>query len=89
MSKPGDSIVSNNPRSPGRWQARLALSDPCRPSPPTSAESPPSFLAALSYLPQVRRAWPRGSTEDLSLAMLAALTLGLALWILYGAIQGD
>jgi len=29
------------------------------------------------------------STEDLSLAMLAALTLGLALWILYGAIQGD
>lgn len=36
-----------------------------------------------------RKAWPRGSTHDLSLAMLAALTLGLALWTLYGAIQGD
>jgi MtN3 and saliva related transmembrane protein len=34
-----------------------------------------AFLASLSYIPQVRKAWPRNSTEDLSLAMLTALTL--------------
>ena len=48
-----------------------------------------AFLASLSYVPQVRKAWPRGATEDLSLGMLAALTLGLSLWIVYGVIQGD
>jgi MtN3 and saliva related transmembrane protein len=48
-----------------------------------------AFLASLSYVPQVRKAWPRGSTEDLSLGMLTALTLGLGLWTVYGAIQGD
>jgi MtN3 and saliva related transmembrane protein len=48
-----------------------------------------ALLASLSYLPQVRKAWPRGSTGDLSLGMLTALTLGLGLWVVYGAIQGD
>jgi MtN3 and saliva related transmembrane protein len=36
-------------------------------------------LTSLSYLPQVKKAWPRDSTEDLS---LSALTSGLALWII-------
>ncbi|MCP3395493.1 SemiSWEET family transporter [Bradyrhizobium sp. CCGB12] len=40
-------------------------------------------------MPQVRKAWPRGSTADLSLGMLTALTLGLSLWIVYGVMQGD
>jgi MtN3 and saliva related transmembrane protein len=40
-------------------------------------------------MPQVRKAWPRGSTKDLSLGMLAALTLGLGLWIVYGVLRGD
>jgi MtN3 and saliva related transmembrane protein len=48
-----------------------------------------AFLASLSYIPQVRKAWPRGATKDLSLGMLATLTLGLLLWILYGALKGD
>jgi len=48
-----------------------------------------AFLASLSYVPQVRKAWPRGSTDDLSLGMLTALTLGLTLWIVYGALKGD
>lgn len=39
-----------------------------------------AFLASLSYIPQVRKAWPRNSTDDLSLGMLTALTLGLGLW---------
>jgi MtN3 and saliva related transmembrane protein len=48
-----------------------------------------ALLASLSYIPQVRKAWPRGSTRDLSLGMLTALTLGLAMWIVYGALRGD
>lgn len=48
-----------------------------------------AVLASLSYLPQVRKAWPRGSTQDLSLGMLAALTLGLSLWVVYGLLRYD
>ena len=44
---------------------------------------------SLSYLPQVKKAWPRGSTRDLSWRTLALLTFGLLLWITYGFIQGD
>jgi MtN3 and saliva related transmembrane protein len=46
-------------------------------------------LTSLSYIPQVRKAWPRGSTHDLSLKMLAALTTGLLLWVGYGLLKGD
>jgi len=48
-----------------------------------------AFLSSLSYIPQVRKAWPRGSTTDLSLTMLAVLTCGLSLWIVYGVIRAD
>ena len=44
---------------------------------------------SLSYLPQVRKALPRGSTGDLSVKMLAVLTTGLALWVGYGVVKGD
>jgi MtN3 and saliva related transmembrane protein len=33
-------------------------------------------MTSLSYLSQVKKAWPRGSTDDLSWKMLS----GLALW---------
>ena len=46
-------------------------------------------LTTLSYIPQVRKAWPRGQTADLSLRTLIALTTGLLLWIVYGVVQGD
>ena len=48
-----------------------------------------AFLSSLSYVPQVRKAWPRGSTTDLSLTMLLVLTCGLSLWIVYGVMCGD
>jgi MtN3 and saliva related transmembrane protein len=48
-----------------------------------------AVLTSLSYIPQVRKAWPRGSTSDLSLKMLVALTTGLALWIGYGLLKSD
>ena len=38
-----------------------------------------AVLTSLSYIPQVRKAWPRGSTSDLSLKMLVVLTAGLTL----------
>jgi MtN3 and saliva related transmembrane protein len=46
-------------------------------------------LTSLSYVPQVRKALPRGSTGDLSLKMLLALLAGLSLWIAYGVVIGD
>jgi MtN3 and saliva related transmembrane protein len=46
-------------------------------------------LTSLSYVPQMRKVLPSGSTGDLSLKMLLALFAGLALWIVYGAVIGD
>ena len=48
-----------------------------------------AVLTSLSYIPQVRKAWPRGSTKDLSLHMLVILTTGLFLWVGYGVLKGD
>jgi MtN3 and saliva related transmembrane protein len=48
-----------------------------------------AFLTSLSYIPQVRKAWPAGSTKDLSLTMLVVLTGGLVLWLCYGVLKGD
>jgi MtN3 and saliva related transmembrane protein len=48
-----------------------------------------AVLTSLSYIPQVRKAWPRGSTSDLSLKMLVVLTSGLVLWIGYGLLKAD
>jgi MtN3 and saliva related transmembrane protein len=46
-------------------------------------------LTALSYIPQVRKALPSGSTGDLSSKTLAVLAAGLALWTVYGMLKGD
>jgi MtN3 and saliva related transmembrane protein len=48
-----------------------------------------ALLTSLSYLPQVRKALPAGSTKDLSLKTLVSLTIGLALWVLYGFVKSD
>ena len=48
-----------------------------------------AILTSLSYFPQVLKAWPRGSTKDLSLKMLAVLTAGLLLWVGYGLLRAD
>ena len=45
-------------------------------------------LTSLSYIPQVKKALPAGSTDDLSSKTLAVLAAGLALWIGYGILQG-
>lgn len=46
-------------------------------------------MTSLSYIPQLRKAWPRGATEDISLRMLIVLCLGLSLWIVYGLMRSD
>jgi MtN3 and saliva related transmembrane protein len=46
-------------------------------------------LSSLSYVPQVRKALPRGSTHDLSLTTLCILTTGLLLWCVYGVVRVD
>jgi MtN3 and saliva related transmembrane protein len=46
-------------------------------------------LTSLSYIPQVKKALPPGSTDDLSSKTLAVLAAGLALWIGYGVLKGD
>ena len=48
-----------------------------------------AVLTSLSYIPQVQKAWPRGSTSDLSLTPLVVLTMGLTLWASYGVSRGD
>jgi MtN3 and saliva related transmembrane protein len=48
-----------------------------------------AVFTSLSYVPQVRKAWPRGSTKDLSLHMLVVLTTGLLLWVGYGQLKSD
>jgi len=46
-------------------------------------------LTSLSYLPQARKAIPRGATGDLSLKTLGALLAGLFLWVVYGVLRSD
>ena len=48
-----------------------------------------ALLTSLSYIPQVQKAWPHGATKDLSVKMLAVLTLGLVIWIGYGLLKED
>ena len=48
-----------------------------------------AMLTSLSYIPQVKKVRAGQPTEDLSLRTLIALTCGLVLWVVYGAIKGD
>ena len=40
-------------------------------------------------LPQLKKAWTTGQTDDISMNMLLVLASGLALWIVYGALKED
>ena len=46
-------------------------------------------LTSLSYIPQLKKAWPRGATRDISAGTFTALGFGLAMWILYGLLRSD
>ena len=46
-------------------------------------------LTMLSFVPQVIKAFKTKSVSDLSLVMLIQLSLGVTLWIFYGAYLKD
>lgn len=41
------------------------------------------------WLPQLARSWRTRSTGDLSWLYLSVLSIGIALWLLYGVAVGD
>src|SRR5262245_11442960 len=42
-----------------------------------------------SYVPQLKKCWDTGESKDLSFKMLLILFSGIALWVVYGILQGD
>jgi MtN3 and saliva related transmembrane protein len=48
-----------------------------------------AFCTTVSYIPQIRKIWTSGETHDISLKMFLILTTGIALWVVYGVLQGD
>jgi MtN3 and saliva related transmembrane protein len=48
-----------------------------------------AFCTTVSYVPQIRKIWATGETHDISLKMFLILSTGIALWVLYGVLQGD
>jgi MtN3 and saliva related transmembrane protein len=41
-------------------------------------------LTAVAYVPQVWKVWSTRSAQDISLKMILVLSVGLALWCVYG-----
>jgi MtN3 and saliva related transmembrane protein len=48
-----------------------------------------AVCTTASYLPQLKKCWQTRSADDLSLKMFLILATGIALWVLYGVLQGD
>jgi MtN3 and saliva related transmembrane protein len=48
-----------------------------------------AFCTTASYVPQLKKVWATGETDDLSLKMLLLLAAGLVLWIIYGLVRSD
>jgi MtN3 and saliva related transmembrane protein len=48
-----------------------------------------AFCTTASYIPQLKKCWETRSAGDLSLKMFSILAAGIALWVVYGVLQGD
>jgi MtN3 and saliva related transmembrane protein len=48
-----------------------------------------AICTTASYVPQLRKCWATGETDDLSVRMLLLLASGLSLWIAYGLMRAD
>ena len=48
-----------------------------------------AFCTTVSYIPQLKKVWETRETKDISLKMFLILAAGIALWIVYGVLQGD
>jgi MtN3 and saliva related transmembrane protein len=42
------------------------------------------FLTTISFVPQLIKIWKTKSAEDVSRKMFIAVTIGMALWLVYG-----
>ncbi len=42
-----------------------------------------------SYFPQLKKCWETGEAKDLSLHMFSILSVGIALWVVYGVLKKD
>jgi MtN3 and saliva related transmembrane protein len=47
------------------------------------------FLTTVACIPQVVKSWRSRSVGDLSLGMLVAINIGVAMWIVYGITHPD
>jgi MtN3 and saliva related transmembrane protein len=48
-----------------------------------------AVCTTAANLPQLKKAWTTGQTDDLSLKTLLLFGSGLALWVVYGYFQQD
>jgi MtN3 and saliva related transmembrane protein len=48
-----------------------------------------AFCTTTSCIPQLKKCWQTGSTEDISLKMFLILATGVALWVVYGVLKSD
>ena len=48
-----------------------------------------AVCTTAANLPQLKKAWTTGETDDLSLKTLLLFGSGLALWVVYGFFQKD
>jgi MtN3 and saliva related transmembrane protein len=48
-----------------------------------------AFCTTVSYIPQLKKIWDTGETEDISLKMFVILASGIALWVVYGLLRQD
>jgi MtN3 and saliva related transmembrane protein len=48
-----------------------------------------AVLTTFAFVPQVIRAWRTRSTRDISLVTFIAFTVGIVLWLTYGALIRD
>lgn len=48
-----------------------------------------AICTTASYFPQLKKCWETGKAGDLSLHMFTALSLGIALWVVYGVMRKD
>jgi MtN3 and saliva related transmembrane protein len=48
-----------------------------------------AFLSAITFVPQVYKAWQTKSTGDLSVWMIIILLANVSTWLVYGIIRDD
>ena len=48
-----------------------------------------AVCTTAANLPQLKKAWTTGQTDDISLKTLLLFACGLVLWVAYGALQQD